>query len=234
MDTHRSAFARVIAPALVAILLTSGSLGCSSSSSVSPGSNPPPNANSPVNLVRRIEWDWNQRSDDYVKLLTADFRYVPAEGDSAGNTETIWDRGTESFVAQRMFARSGSWPQMNSLSFQLERSELIASPDPRPGKNPRWHKMVSSNAEVSANFTFGGPSPEVYLLTGHFTFYCVRGDSARIPLDLQWEGVTPDSTRWWIERWEDETISTTEPGMHPNPARTTTFTGLKNQFLPVR
>lgn len=230
MGTHRRLFARVIASALFAVALA----GCSTSSSVAPGTNPPPNANSPVNLVRRIEWDWNQRSDDYVRLLTADFRYVPAEGDSAGDTETIWDRETESFVAQRMFVRSGGWPQMNSLSFQLDRGELVAMPDTRPGKNPRWHKVVSSNAEVSANFTFGGPSPEVYLLTGHFTFYCVRGDSAQIPPELQREGVTPDSTRWWIERWEDESILATEPGMHPDPARTATFTGLKNQFLPIR
>ncbi len=230
MDTPRLRFSRVLAFALLALALS----GCSTSSSVAPGVNPPPSANSPEKLVRRIEWDWNQRSDDYVRLLTADFLYVPADGDSAGNAGRIWNREAESFVAQRMFARSGVWPQMNSLAFQLERGALVELPDPRPGKHPRWHKIVSSNAEVSANLTLDGSTPQVYLLTGHFTFYCVRGDSAQIPLDLQWEGVTPDSTRWWIERWEDGTVSTTEPGMHPNPAGTTTFTGLKNLFLPVR
>ncbi|MBI5169447.1 MAG: hypothetical protein HZA61_08170 [Candidatus Eisenbacteria bacterium] len=230
MDTPRPRLSRVLASALCALALA----GCSTSSSVAPGANPQPAANSPVNLVRRIEWDWNQRSDDYVRLLTADFLYVPADGDSAGNAGRIWNREAESFVAQSMFARSGVWPQMNSLAFQLEGGELIESPDPRPGKHPRWHKVVSSNAEVAANLTLEGSTPEVYLLAGRFTFYCVRGDSAWIPLDLQWEGVTPDSTRWWIERWEDATTAATEPGMHPDPARTTTFTGLKNLFLPIR
>ncbi len=230
MGTHRRLFARVIASALFAVALA----GCSTSSSVAPGANPPPNANSPANLARRVEWDWNQRSDDYAALLTDDFLYVPAEGDSAGNTATIWDRSTESFVAQRMFARSGVRPQMNSLAFLLDRGELLAMPDPRPGKNPRWHKVVRASAEVSANLTFGDGSPEVYLLTGSFAFYCVRGDSAQIPPELFEAGVRPDSTRWWLERWEDESVSATEPGMHPEPARSATFTALKHLFLPIR
>lgn len=230
MGTHRRSFSRVIAPALFAVALA----GCSTSSSVAPGANPPPNANAPVNLVRRIEWDWNQRSDDYTALLTGDFVYVPAVGDSAGNTGRIWSRETESFVAQRMFARSGVWPQTNSLAFQLDRGELVSTPDPRPGKHPRWHQVVRANAEVSANLSFGDGSPSVYLLTGAFVFYCVRGDSAQIPPELVEAGVRPDTTRWWLERWEDATIPATEPGMHPDPARSTSFTALKNLFLPIR
>lgn len=226
MDTPRLRFSRVLAPALVALLLASGSLGCSSSSSVAPGTNPPPNASSPANLVRRIEWDWNQRSDDYASLLAGDFLYVPAEADSARNTGIIWNRETESFATQRMFARSGVSPLMNSLAFQLDHTELVSVPDPRPGKHPRWHQVVSSNAAVSANLIFGDGIPQVYLLSGRFTFYCVRGDSA--------VGGTPDSTRWWIERWEDQTLPETAPGMHPDPARTTSFTALKNLFVPVR
>jgi hypothetical protein len=31
----------------------------------------------------------------------------------------------------------------------------------------------------------------------------VRGDSARIPQVLRDRGYGPDSTRWWIDRWED-------------------------------
>jgi hypothetical protein len=93
---------------------------------------------------------------------------------------------------------------------------------------------VSANAEVSANLTFDGDGPQVYMLTGRFTFFCVRGDSVAIPPELASAGVGPDSTRWWIERWEDATTTATEPGMHPAPARTTTFTALKHQFMPIR
>jgi hypothetical protein len=102
MDKPRLRFARVNAPALFALLLASGSLGCSTSSSVAPGTNSPPNANSPVSLVRRIEWDWNQRSDDYTLLLADDFLYVPAEGDSSGNPGIIWNKAEASFAHVRV------------------------------------------------------------------------------------------------------------------------------------
>ena len=51
----------------------------------------------------------------------------------------------------------------------------------------------------------------------------VRGDSAAIPAEL---GFGPDSTRWYIERWEDETLSSgsrTLPVAAPQPARNTTW-----------
>jgi len=37
------------------------------------------------------------------------------------------------------------------------------------------------------------------------TFYFVRGDSALIRDELKQRGFAPDSSRWYIRRWEDET-----------------------------
>jgi hypothetical protein len=44
-------------------------------------------------------------------------------------------------------------------------------------------------------------------VTGFALFYVVRGDSAAIPPELYSRGFRPDSLRWWIERWEDETLA---------------------------
>ena len=37
-------------------------------------------------------------------------------------------------------------------------------------------------------------------------FFVVRGDSARIPKDMVDRGFGPDKNRWYIERWEDQTV----------------------------
>ena len=52
-------------------------------------------------------------------------------------------------------------------------------------------------------------------VTGNALFFLTRGDSAAIPQDLIARGLKPaagDTTssqalRWWIDRWEDETLA---------------------------
>jgi hypothetical protein len=59
---------------------------------------------------------------------------------------------------------------------------------------------------------------------GHLLCYVTRGDSAMTPGDLVARGVHSDSTRWWIDRIEDETIGVSaRPGFHTTPARVFTF-----------
>ena len=43
-----------------------------------------------------------------------------------------------------------------------------------------------------------------YRIMGNARFFVVRGDSAMIPQELSFK---PDSTRWYIERWEDYTLN---------------------------
>jgi hypothetical protein len=49
-----------------------------------------------------------------------------------------------------------------------------------------------------------GNSVEV---TGNALFFLTRGDSAQIPPELIARGLRPDSTRWWMDRMEDETLA---------------------------
>ena len=48
---------------------------------------------------------------------------------------------------------------------------------------------------------------KITTVTGFATFYLARGDVALIPDELKAKGFGPDSTRWYIERWEDDTAN---------------------------
>ena len=52
----------------------------------------------------------------------------------------------------------------------------------------------------------------------------IARDSAAIPAELVSRGFKPDSLRWWIDRWEDETIGSggmpaaaARPASHARP-----------------
>ena len=40
-------------------------------------------------------------------------------------------------------------------------------------------------------------------ISGYVNFFLVRGDSAGVPADVS---APHDSTRWYVERWEDDTF----------------------------
>lgn len=73
---------------------------------------------------------------------------------------------------------------------------------------------------------------EDFAVTGAMRFFLVRGDSALIPEDLAKRGVGADPNRWYIERWEDETVGEAatrqeEGEPQPTPSRNTTLCGIK-------
>ena len=79
---------------------------------------------------------------------------------------------------------------------------LVPFPDTRPGKDGKWHKTIRTSVDLKVEVG-DGSTLEV---TGYALFYLTRGDSAAIPAELKARGFKPDSLRWWIDRWEDETI----------------------------
>jgi hypothetical protein len=232
MDTHRSVVTRAIAPALVALLLTSGSLGCSSTKTVAPSAGTGPAPDSPANAVHRIEWTWNRLDPSALDLVTEDFVFALAEGDSAGQPwhGSPWTRAVEVAALTRMFDTTAAVPRMRQLTLQLDRT-MIALPDPRPGKNNKWHRTIRSHVDLTAKLDISG-GLDVWIVTGNALFFLVRGDSAAIPPELFARGVRPDSTRWWVERWEDETLSG-GAALRPEPARNLTLGMLKSLFLPA-
>ena len=106
-------------------------------------------------------------------------------------------------TATHMFTGGLDKPPASNITIQID-NPLVAQPDPRPGKDPVWHRSVRTSVSLKITVENNG-SPDISSVTGYALFYVVRGDSAVIPPEMVAQGFKPDSTRWWIERWEDET-----------------------------
>jgi hypothetical protein len=163
---------------------------------------PPPTPNSPQNVIRLFEWCWNSRDISvYKEVFTADFLFVFALGDSAGNQfrDTPVNREMELDIARNLFVGGGSAPAATSIVLTLDPT-LRAQDDSRRGKDPKWHKEILTSVDLTIK-TEGNTE---YRITGNARFFVVRGDSALIPKEL---GFQPDSNRWYIDQWRDETLT---------------------------
>jgi hypothetical protein len=163
-------------------------------------STPPPVPDSPANILRLLEWAYNNRSiAEYREIFTADYRFAFSTLDPAGDAYRgdIWTREDEVISATHLFqGGSASEPAALSISLSLG-GNLSPQNDNRPGKLDRMHKKIST----TVNLVIVTPDKQTNV-TGPVTFYLVRGDVALIPEELSFG---PDSTRWYIERWEDDT-----------------------------
>jgi hypothetical protein len=166
-------------------------------------SDPPPVPSRPDQIIRLFEWCWDHRSiNDYEEVFTDDFLFAFAETDSAGRAfqGAVLTRTDEIETARHLFVGGGTSPPANSISLDLD-PNLFALPDSRPGKkNITYHREIITSVVLKIE-----TDEESFRVTGNARFFVVRGDSALIPTDLRNRGFGPDSTRWYIERWEDDT-----------------------------
>jgi hypothetical protein len=163
---------------------------------------PPPAPNSPQGVIRLFEWCWKNRDISlYKEIFTADFHFYFANGDSAGNRfRDPWvTREEELNIARNLFVGGGSAPPASSIYLNLDPT-LNPQPDSRPGKNRKWHQEILTSVDLTINVE-GSNTP--YRIMGNARFFVVRGDSALIPTDL---GFKSDSTRWYVDQWNDETL----------------------------
>mgnify|MGYP001432549276 CR=1 FL=1 len=190
---------------------------------------PAPVPNSPANVIRLFEWCWNNRGiNEYEEIFTDDYRFQFALGDSAGNAyrDVPFTREDELRTARGLFVGSTDRDAASDISLSLDKT-LFGLPDDRPGKDPRWHKSIRSKVNLAVTLNEGGATV-LNDVSGFAKFYLVRGDSAIIPPELKDKGFKPDSSRWWIDRWEDETLPA--GGLRANPANNRSWGALKTLF----
>jgi hypothetical protein len=164
----------------------------------------PPTPSSPEAVVRLLEWSWNHRDTlGIYQLLADDFRFQFARGDSAGNPFRDQPLGRDEMLCmvRHLFVGGGTRPPATSIVLNFDPT-LYPQADSRPGKNPRWHREI-----VTGVYLITRTDEEGWDIQGSARFFVVRGDSAAIPPELAARGFRPDSTRWYLEQWNDETMS---------------------------
>jgi len=201
---------------------TALAVGCSTKIVAPPPVDEPPAASSPAGAVQRFAWGFNHKDVEVVSgLLSDDFQFISAGTDSAGNPSRVpYDRSW--FVVALAALRDSS----STVSLDVDQN-LVPFPDTRVGKDPRFHKQVRTS--VNGSVRFADPSRMVEI-TGNLLFFLTRGDSAAIPQQLISGGVGPDSTRWWVDRMEDETLARGGVSYAAQPSKRNTFAALLEYF----
>ena len=163
----------------------------------------PPGNTTPELTVRSVAWSWNHKEvAAYGHLFTDDYRFAFSALDPAGDAYRgdLWTREDELIFATHLF-QGGSPTEPAALSISLSLGgNLLPEIDPRPGKQDRMHKKINTTVTLVVV-----TADKQINVNGPLSFYFVRGDVAAIPKELKDQGFGPDSTRWYIERWEDNT-----------------------------
>lgn len=199
---------------------------------------PAPKPTSAPGVLRLFEWCYNNKAiAEYSEIFSADYEFFFSPRDSAGAEwrGTPFRREDELISATRLFVGgTDGEPAARSINLKLD-PNFFVYPDPNfryfpePNQtmprdlNGRWHK----NIRTTVNLRIGTDDGSSIEILGHANFYMIRGDSALIPDELRLRGFGPDSTRWYIRRWDDETAS--EGGLLASlPARQAAAAGVRS------
>jgi hypothetical protein len=160
---------------------------------------PAPVPDTPTELMNLFEWCWEHRDPyRYAEIFTEDFQYVFAVADTEGNSQPdrSYNRTDEIDSARHLFigGKVGVEPARRiTLDFD---SDILPLPDNRPNKSATTHREILIGVVLTIE-----TDAENFRIKSIVRFFVVRGDEALIH-DL---GFLPDSKRWYIERWQDET-----------------------------
>ena len=204
--------------------------GCSKDSPSAPVQAVAPTPDTPINAVRLLEWAWDHRvAADYAPILTADFAFVFSLDDAAGDhfPGRALTRDQELAAAGALFAGGvAGHPAASSVSF-APGAQLFDTPDPRPGKDPTWHRAVESRFDLTVV-----ADTTTYFARGGASFYLVRGDSAMLPPGPLERVAAGDTARWFLERLEERPpVVISEGRAAPQPSRQVTWGYLKWFYL---
>ena len=160
---------------------------------VRPAPSAPAPADSPAGAAALLAWAFNNRDTlAYRSLFTAAYRFEPGAADTAAR-ELVRDDELR-FARAAFVLGTPTEPPPTSIKLWFV-SDLVALPDSRPGKDRRVHKEIDVEVEARTE------QPD-FAIHDICRLFVVRGDSTAWPADIAHAG--PDSSRWFIERWEDE------------------------------
>jgi hypothetical protein len=200
---------RVTRPVLIGLAvaaLTLGACGCfnpfSPRIAASVGiAEPKPQPSSPTGVIYLFQWCYRNRAfNEYTEIFTDDYVFTFSSLDASGAPyrDKPWRREDELISTQNLFV-TGKAGVEAATSITLDfGNTLFDEPDSRVGMGDRYHRQVNARIVLVVNKPSG-----IEEVQGEAKFFVVRGDKAAIPPEL---GLQPDSTRWYIDGWEDNTV----------------------------
>lgn len=204
---------------LLSLALLPALAGCGKDSPAKPVASVPRDL-SPSGVVRAYEFAINNKDTALLDSLFAeDYEFDFGADSLATPADSIWLLPDESATNYAMLHGTPSVPPLQRIPLDLDRN-LTPFPDTRPGFDPRFHQTIRTTMNLNAETGDGS----TYEISDLLLFYVVRGDSARIPPGRG----TPDSSRWWIQRIDDETNASS--GFHAMPTRSFTYGRLKRLY----
>jgi hypothetical protein len=174
---------------------------------------PAPSPSTAAGVVRLLEWCWRNRDIDYYRqLFTDDYQFIFALKDSSGSLtrDPPLNRETELTTAKNLFVGGASAPAATNITLNLDPT-LNPQADSRPGKDAVTHKEILTSVDLAIRVEGG----REYRISGYARYFVVRGDVASIPKELKDRGFAADSNRWYIERWNDETLGEAPASARP-------------------
>jgi hypothetical protein len=165
-----------------------------------------PVPNSPEAAVALVQWCWNHEAvGRYADVLVDDFRFHCQIDSGSTFRELGLQRDDELEFARHLFVTGNDYVAPAArVAFVLD--SVVVLPDMRPGKDSDSRRVVSSVVTLVIE-----TRSENYRLRGRSRFYVVRADSASIPADLRARGFRPNTHRWYVQAWEDESSTRLEP-----------------------
>jgi hypothetical protein len=162
---------------------------------------PPPTPGTPGDLLRLLEWCYeNRNAFVYRELFDDQYRFVFGALDPDGNAyrSVPWSRFDEVESTTHLFQGGDAYqPAATSITILLDRNFRITEDPYHPGSA---HKLIRTSVTLKV------VTDQEREITGFANFFLVRGDSATIPDELRQRGFQPDPNRWYILRHEDDTF----------------------------
>ena len=188
-----------------------------------------PEANTPGNLLLRLESAWEHESISEIEgMLAGDFRFNfsvksdPALVDQWGDN---WRRDDEIAAASHLFTGyeddEGLYQSPTSrILLAFMGVSILADPD--HADSSAWYKLVIVSS-FEGRIILADASQTEYEIGGGQDLYLVRGDAAVLA-----PGQEARTDQWYVTRWVDRAVSLGSPVILP--ARTKTWGSLHAQY----
>lgn len=174
-----------------------------------------PVADSPVHALDRFQWSLEHLNlAEFGTVLSGDFSFRCTPRDSAGTSVDRPALREDLLGIMRHVFETGSPSVPKAASIELTwLSDRVALPDPRPGMDPAFHRVIQTGLALHEVAGDGALDVEDVI-----AFSFVRGDSAVLPADLIERGVHPDAATWYIENMTAQ-IAPLGAALRPQAAR---------------